>query len=109
MIPKETYPHIVQTDNASAWPIMKMVIKVESIPRLSQKKCHWQFFVWNNTSLVSFQHHVLVIQFKQIIKISYIKFCHEDGDPKVGYHSNSNKDIPNIELILSEYDKRDCY
>ena len=37
VITKETYPHMVQTDNASSWPIMAMVIKVESIPRFSQK------------------------------------------------------------------------
>ena len=40
VITKETYPHMVQTDNALSWPIMAMVIKVESIPRFSQKKCH---------------------------------------------------------------------
>ena len=36
MITKETYPHMVQTDNALSWPIMALVIKVESIPRFSK-------------------------------------------------------------------------
>ena len=36
VITKENYPHMVQTDNALSWPIMAMVIKVESIPRFSK-------------------------------------------------------------------------
>ena len=38
----------------------------------------------------SFMKPNLICFFTNII---YSNFCHEDGDPKVGYQSNSNKDI----------------